>query len=65
MSDNFSACLQRTISSWHGVDLPSPAATRALVDLTETIRSLASVRDRLAFDDDAASFAAALRELAD
>jgi hypothetical protein len=65
MPDELAACLQRAIASWHGMALPSLAAERALADLVATIRSLEGVRDGLAFEDEPASFAATLRELAE
>ena len=49
------------IAQWHGVALPNDAARRLAADLAATILAFEVVRGRLSFEDEPASFDAALK----
>ncbi len=61
MSD-FLARTEAMISAWHGVDAPNEPARRMAADLTEVIRAFEALRSSLRFEDEPASFEAALLE---
>jgi hypothetical protein len=48
------------IARWNGVALPNEAARQAIADMAGLSAELAAVRDQLAFEDEPASFEAAL-----
>jgi hypothetical protein len=50
------------IAAWHGIAVPNDAARRMAADLASTIRAFDAVRARMRFEDEPASFEAALRE---
>ena len=50
------------IATWHGIQPPNKAGQVMLADLTATIRAFEAVRDQMAFEDEPASFVAALQE---
>jgi hypothetical protein len=50
------------IRLWSGVDCPNAAGRRALEDFPALIRELEALRGTLVFEDEPASFEAALRE---
>jgi hypothetical protein len=53
-----------SIATWHGVAPPNDVALRMLGDLEKLIRDLETLRGTLRFEDEPASFEAALREAA-
>ncbi|PZW50407.1 hypothetical protein C8P66_10295 [Humitalea rosea] len=48
------------IEAWHGISLPNDRALAALSDLQAALAEFAMIRDGLAFEDEPASFEAAL-----
>ena len=50
------------IAEWHGIAAPNAAASRMAADLASTIRAFEAVRDKMRFEDEPASFEAALQE---
>jgi len=58
--DPFLAGIEQTIARWHGVAAPNEPARRMAADLAATIRAFEAQRGALAFEDEPASFEAAL-----
>lgn len=50
------------IEAWHGIVPPNDPARRMAADLAQTIAAFEAVRGRMRFEDEPASFEAALRE---
>jgi len=53
-----------SIATWHGVQPPNDVARRMLGDLEKLIRDFEALRGSLRFEDEPASFEAALVEAA-
>ncbi len=60
--DPFLAEIEQTIARWHGIAAPNEPARRMAADLVETIRAFEALRGTLVFEDEPASFEAALLE---
>jgi hypothetical protein len=60
--DTFLAEIEQTIARWHGIDPPNEPAKRMAADLVETIRAFEAQRGTLVFEDEPASFEAALHD---
>ncbi len=60
MSD-FETSLETTIKRWHGIEPPNAAAKRLAAELMGTIAAFEALRGTLAFEDEPASFEAALQ----
>ena len=60
--DDFAAEVEATIARWHGIVPPNDPARRMAADLIATIRAFQALRGTLAFEDEPASFEAALHE---
>jgi hypothetical protein len=60
--DNFLAEMEQTIARWHGIDAPNEPARRMAADLVTTIRAFEAQRSTLVFEDEPASFEAALHD---
>lgn len=58
----FLATTEIMIETWHGVTAPNEPARRLAADLANTIRAFEAVRDGMRFEDEPASFDAALQE---
>ncbi len=58
----FPEITEAMIKAWHGVVPPNDPARRMAADLTQTIEAFEKIRGRMRFEDEAASFEAALRE---
>lgn len=58
----FPEITEAMIKAWHGVVPPNDAARRMAADLTSVITAFEGVRGRMRFEDEPASFEAALRE---
>lgn len=56
--------MTRYIEAWHGVIPPNPVATRLVADLAKIITDFEALRGTLRFEDEPASFEAALLEAA-
>ena len=50
------------IAQWHGIQTPNDPARRLAADLAHTIGAFEAQRARLRFEDEPASFEAALQE---
>ena len=50
------------VAAWHGIAAPNAAASRMAADLASIIRAFEAVRGGMRFEDEPASFEAALRE---
>ena len=61
--DPFLAEIEQTIARWHGIVAPNDPARRMAADLVDTIRAFEAQRGTLAFEDEPASFEAALRQM--
>ncbi len=59
---DFLPATEAAIETWHGVVAPNDPARRMAADLAATIAAFESLRGTLAFEDEPASFEAALRE---
>lgn len=53
------------IATWHGIKAPNKAGSVMAADLAATIRAFEAVRDHMAFEEEPASFVAALQETAE
>ena len=60
--DDFAAEVEATISRWHGIAAPNEPARRMAAELISTIHAFEALRGTLVFEDEPASFEAALRE---
>jgi len=52
---------QTNIATWHGVEPPNDAGRRLAADLANTIKAFEALRDGMRFEDEPASFEAALQ----
>ena len=59
--DQFPAETEATIARWFGIASPNAAGSRMAADLAATIRSFEALRGTLVFEDEPASFEAALQ----
>ncbi len=59
--DAFLTSVEATISRWHGIEPPNAAAKRLAADLAATLDAFEALRGTLAFEDEPASFEAALQ----
>jgi hypothetical protein len=59
--DPFLAETEATIARWFGIEPPNDAARRMAADLALTIRAFEAQRGTLVFEDEPASFEAALQ----
>ena len=53
--------IESTISRWHGITPPNDPAKRLAAELAQTIEAFEKLRGTLAFEDEPASFEAALQ----
>jgi len=60
--DAFEAEVEATIARWHGIAAPNEPARRMAADLISTIRAFEALRGTLVFEDEPASFEAALHD---
>jgi hypothetical protein len=60
--DPFEAEVEATIARWHGIVAPNDPARRMAAELISTIRAFEALRGTLAFEDEPASFEAALHD---
>ena len=60
--DEFEAEIEATIARWHGISAPNDPARRMAADLISTIRAFEALRGKLVFEEEPASFEAALHE---
>ena len=60
--DEFAAEVEATIARWHGITAPNDPARRMAADLITTIRAFEALRGTLVFEDEPASFEAALQD---
>lgn len=58
----FPEITEAMIKAWHGVVPPNDAARRMAADLATVIAAFEGVRGRMRFEDEPASFEAALQE---
>lgn len=58
--DPFLAEIEQMIARWHGIAAPNEPARRMAADLVATIRAFEAQRGALIFEDEPASFEAAL-----
>jgi hypothetical protein len=58
--DDFLAATEAMIARWHGIAVPNDAAKRLAAELEQTIRAFEAQRGTLRFEDEPASFEAAL-----
>jgi hypothetical protein len=57
----FEKDVESTISRWHGITAPNPPAERLAAELAQTIAAFEKLRGTLVFEDEPASFEAALQ----
>jgi hypothetical protein len=57
----FLADTEAYIETWHGVTAPNQPARRLAADLTNTIKAFEALRGGMRFEDEPASFEAALQ----
>ena len=60
--DDFLSATEAAVARWHGITAPNEPARRMAADLAATIAAFTALRGTLAFEDEPASFEAALRE---
>ena len=60
MSD-FETSLETAIARWHGIDPPNAPAKRLALELESTIAAFEALRGTVVFEDEPASFEAALQ----
>ena len=63
--DEFLASIEAMIVRWHGIAVPNEPARRLAAELEHTIRAFEAQRGTLQFEDEPASFEAALLETRD
>ena len=63
--DEFLPATEAAVARWHGIAVPNDPARRMAADLTATIAAFEALRGTLAFEDEPASFEAALRAAMD
>jgi len=59
--DAFLAGIEATIARWHGIQPPNSPAERMAADLSAAIAAFEALRGTLVFEDEPASFEAALQ----
>ncbi len=59
--DEFLRATEASIATWHGIAAPNAPARRLTGELAATLAAFAALRGDLAFEDEPASFEAALR----
>ncbi len=59
---DFLATTEAAIATWHGIAAPNDPARRMAADLIATIAAFEALRGTLVFEDEPASFEAALHE---
>jgi hypothetical protein len=59
--DDFLPATEAAIARWHGIAAPNDPARRMAADLAATIAAFEALRGGLRFEDEPASFEAALR----
>ena len=59
--DEFLARTEETIARWHAIGAPNDPAKRLAAELSETIAAFEALRGTLVFEDEPASFEAALQ----
>jgi hypothetical protein len=59
--DEFLAGTEATIARWHAIEAPNDPAKRLAAELSETIAAFEALRGTLVFEDEPASFEAALQ----
>lgn len=64
MPTKFADDMVAMIAAWHGIAPPSAVALRLMADIEALIESFEAQRGALAFEDEPASFEAALLEVA-
>ena len=57
----FGTLSEATIMRWHGIEPPNDPAKRLAAELAATIEAFEALRGTLAFEDEPASFEAALQ----
>ena len=62
--DDFTSRTVDTIAAWHGVTPPNDLALRMVADLEKVVAQFEALRGSLRFEDEPASFEAALVEAA-
>lgn len=60
--DDFLPATEAAVARWHGVVAPNDPARRMAAELAAAIAAFEALRGSLAFEDEPASFEAALRE---
>jgi hypothetical protein len=60
--DPFEAEIEATIARWHDITVPNDPARRMAAELITTIRAFEALRGTLRFEDEPASFEAALHD---
>jgi hypothetical protein len=63
--DDFLTATETMIARWHGIDVPNEPARRLAAELEQTIRAFEAQRGTPQFEDEPASFEAALLETRD
>ncbi len=63
--DDFLSSTEAMIARWHGIAVPNEPARRLAAELEQTISAFEAQRGRLRFEDEPASFEAALLETRD
>jgi hypothetical protein len=58
----FPEATEAMIAAWHGIEAPNKAGSVLAADLAATIRAFEAVRDQMVFEEEPASFVAALQE---
>ena len=58
----FETSLESTIARWHGIRPPNEPGKRLAAELADTIAAYEALRGTLVFEDEPASFEAALHE---
>jgi hypothetical protein len=57
----FVETVEAAIVAWHGMAVPSEQAHQLAIDLEASVKAFEKVRDRMRFEDEPASFIAALQ----
>jgi hypothetical protein len=60
--DEFEISVETMVARWHGITPPNDPARRLAAELVATIMAFEALRGTLAFEDEPASFEAALQE---
>lgn len=58
---DFLPATEAMIERWHGIAAPNEPARRLAADLENTVRAFEALRGRMKFEDEPASFEAALQ----